>query len=226
MARTGPSSAVKVTRSRPSSVGSTSVTPATQGRPSASAARNGTVPLPPGPPRSPSSRTSPPSRSRAGGDERCRRGRREVESAVRDGIAEVHASGLEPQRLQGGQERAGLAASDGERREARLEAERRARVAYTERELQRGLVEHAEHAAHVAGGLGAALRALGRGHPRPVRGAQRLEVRRDLEADGDPHPRSSSGGAAAAAGRRRPSARRPQAGAPPRVRPGRSSPCS
>ena len=151
VARTGPASAVKVTRRRPS-VRRLELRDLREARPAerlgdqerdhaavagaAAGAEEQDVAAEP---------------LRAGGDQRGRRGRREVE--VRAGLDAGGA--LEAERLQRLEERVGLAAGDGERREARLEAAPRARVAQAQRELQRGLVEDVQDAADVAG-LGSA----------------------------------------------------------------------
>ena len=83
------------------------------------------------------------------------------------------------EREKGGEEGVGLAAADGER--ADLDVAGTGRVAETKRELQGALVEAVEHAADVA----RAHRVAGPGDPVGV--AQGLVLRRDLEADQQPH---------------------------------------
>jgi hypothetical protein len=59
---------------------------------------------------------------RSGGYESRRRAGREIEASVFAGCAGIDARSFESQRLEGGEERYGLAPGHGEGREARLEA--------------------------------------------------------------------------------------------------------
>ena len=169
VARTGPSSAAKVTRRRPSS-GRLELGDLGQARAAQSLRRRGTgtVPPSPGPLRAPRSRTSPPS-SLARRRRPAQPSRAGAKSRSAAAPARVARAALVAERLQRPEERVGLAAGDGERREARLESVRGARVAQAQRELQRGLVEDVEDAADVAGRLDARRRA--RAPPAPSRTA-------------------------------------------------------